>query len=357
MLRPTLQDVRFLRPRGFSPALLLLLVTLLTASAHAQLSEGSGAGLGDSGVRGANNTIQGNIFYPSGRRADKRLQVRISSVRGLDYSTMSDENGSFSFRRLPGGTYYVTVDAGKEYLPVTETVSVLDQLRNTSGQTYIIQVQLQPRPSGEGGAGVLNAALAGVPEAAREFYEKAVKSAQTGDNRKAVEFLKKAVDLYPQFMLAYNELGVQYFRLGDLNNASDALTQAIKLSPDTFSPRLNYGIVLFYKKQYQGAAEELDRSLKINETSGIAHLFRGRLFVKANDFDKAEKEFLRAVSLGGEVGEAHRFLGAIYNERGDYGRALQELETYLKVSPNVKDAEQVRQIIRELRTKAAASRD
>jgi Flp pilus assembly protein TadD len=351
---PALQAIRIRRPWDIFSALLLL--PLLTATAYAQLSDGPG--LGDSGVRGANNIIQGNLFYPSGRRFDRKLQVRISSVRGLDFSTLSDENGSFSFRRLPGGTYYVTVDAGKEYLPVNETVNIVETFRTTSSQTYAVQIQLQLKSTSEGKPGVLNAGFAGVPKAALELYEKARKAAQSGDNKKAIEALKEAIAVHPQFTLAYNELGVQYFKQGNLADAGDALNEAINLSPEAFSPRLNNAIVLFYKKQYQSAGEELDHAIKINDTSAIAHLFRGRVFVKTDNFAKAEPEFLRAISLGGgdEINEAHRFLAGIYNEQGNYPLALKELETYLKASPKVKDAEQIRKIIQELRSKAATSK-
>ena len=334
----------------------LLLAALFSATAYGQIGEG--AGLGDAGVRNANNSIQGNIFEPNGRRFERRLQIRLSSVRGIDFSTMSNENGSFSFRRLPAGTYTITVDAGREYVPMTESVYVYENFRTQSGQTYVVQFQLQMKPTNEARASVVNAALAGVPKAALEFYESAAKSAQTGDSKKAVELLKSAIEIYPQFMLAHNELGVQYFKLGDLDKAAPALREAIKLSPETFSPRFNHGVVLFYKKQYQSAGEELDHALKVNGSSAVAHLFRGRVFIKVKEFAKAEQEFRRALSLGGggEINEAHRFLGGIYNEQGHYARALQELETYLKLSPNVKDAEEIRLIIQELRAKTTTSK-
>ena len=47
--------------------------------------------------------------------------------------------------------------------------------------------------------------------------------------------------------------------------------------------------------------------------------------------------------------EAHRFLGGIYREQRNYTRAIAELETYLKLVPNTRDGDQIRQIIRELR--------
>jgi regulator of sirC expression with transglutaminase-like and TPR domain len=48
---------------------------------------------------------------------------------------------------------------------------------------------------------------------------------------------------------------------------------------------------------------------------------------------------------------AHRYLGALYSERGDKARGVQELETYLRLVPNARDAEQIREIIKGLRAK------
>lgn len=335
---------------------LLSLVALCAAQAQAQMG-GIDPDPGDRGT-GGQNVIQGRVFFPSGRLVDRRLKVRLIGTTGTDMFTMTDDNGTFSFRRLAGGSYTLTVDAGKEYQPVSERVDIIQPNRRAaSGTTYTVQIQLQAKLMGDGSPSVLNTSFAGVPKPALDLYQKALKSAQAGDNKEAVELLKSAIKLHPQFALAHNELGVQHVKLGDLNNAVAALREAIKFSPDAFSPRLNYGIVLFYKKQYQDAGEELDRALKVNETSAIAHLFRGRAFIKTNDFAKAEREFQRALSLsgGGEINEAHRFLGGIYNEQGKYALALQELETYLKISPNVKDAEQIRKIIQELRAKATTA--
>jgi len=56
----------------------------------------------------------------------------------------------------------------------------------------------------------------------------------------------------------------------------------------------------------------------------------------------------RAIALGrDEVKDAHRFLGAIYLQRGERERGVAELETYLKLAPKARDAEQVRQIVRQ----------
>ena len=306
---------------------------------------------GDRGS-GGRSTIQGRVFFPSGRTVDQRLKVTLSSVGSGEFFAYTDDSAAFSFRRLANGTYTVIVDAGKEYLPARETVVIAEPTRRGgNGSVFTVQLQLQLKGNVSNKAALLDAALAAVPKPARDEYQKALQAEQEGDSRRAVEHLKNAVNLFPQFVLAYNELGAQYFRLGQLDDAAGALTRASKIDPNAFSPRLNYGIVLFYKGQYQEANAQLARALEINETSGRAHLFRGRTFIRLNNLETAAKDFLRAVALGGspDINEAHRFLGGIYREQRNYARAVEELESYLKLVPNTKDADQIRQIIRELR--------
>src|SRR5205085_4163914 len=196
-------------------------------------------------------TIQGRVFFPSGRTVDHRLKVTLTSVAAGEFFAYTDDSGAFSCRRLSNGTYTVVVDAGREYLPGRETVVIAEPTRRGGiGSTFMVQLQLQLREEASNRAALLDAALANVPQPARDEYHKALQSEQEGDSKKAVEHLKNAINFFPEFMLAYNEIGVLYFRLGQLDDATEALNHAISIDPTAFSPRLNYGIVLFYKKQY-----------------------------------------------------------------------------------------------------------
>lgn len=299
---------------------------------------------------GGQSTIEGRIYYPSGRTMDKRLRVRLTGLRIGEFFTMTDDSGAFSFRRIAGGSYVVSVEAGKEYEPVNETVDILD-VRGQFPRSYSLQIQLRPKStSGSQKNAVMNAALAAVPRAAAELYQKALESDRAGDTKKAIEQLKSAISLYPDFLLAFNELGVQYWKCGQLDKAAEALRFALKLAPDGFSQRLNYGIVLVHMRQFKEAEPELRRALEKNEGSAMAHYYLGRALATLRRFDEGEKELQRAIALGGEeTNAAHRYLGAIYNDRGDTKRAISELETYLKLVPSAKDAAQIREILQQLK--------
>jgi len=113
--------------RHFFGRLLLatfLLMTVYKATAFAQMG-GIDGDPGDPGT-GGKNTIQGTIFLASGQRLDRRVKVKLTGLAGAEQFQMSDDSGSFSFRRLQGGKYTLVIDAGKEFEIATESVDIID---------------------------------------------------------------------------------------------------------------------------------------------------------------------------------------------------------------------------------------
>ncbi|HEV7397018.1 MAG TPA: tetratricopeptide repeat protein [Pyrinomonadaceae bacterium] len=322
---------------------ILLIMVLAGKSLLAQTS-GLDPDVGNPGL-GGQSIIQGRIFSPSGNPLNRRVRVKVRSVRGGPLSVMSDDNGAFTLVRLTAGTYDFTVDAGSDFEVANESVEV-----STNGQTAYIQIRLKSNISATAHApGVVNAALADVPKPALDLYEQALQSSQAGEHKKAIDQLKKALDVAPEFVPALNELGMQYVGLNDLNKAAGFLQQAVKLAPDTFIPRLNNGLVLLLQKKYQPAEAELRLAISRNDSSPAAHEYLGRSLIGLGKLDEAEKELKRALELGGEqAANAHRYLGALYMQRGEDTRAIAELQEYLRLQPNVKDAAQIKQIIKEL---------
>lgn len=315
----------------------------------------------DSTGTGGTHVIQGRLYFPSGRRADVRLRVKLQSSNTGDLAVMADINGNFAFRGLAPGSYTVVVEGGDEYETARESVFIDTEVRSRTGispppitrpYTVLIYLQLKRDNKAENKPGVYNAALANVPEAARNLYMQAIESIRTGDSKKATDQLRAAISIYPDFGLAYNELGVQYLKLNETSKAVEALAQAVRLTPDAFAPRLNYGIALLEKKSFTEAEEHLRQAVKKNDASPLAHYYLALTLLNRRGYDEAEKELQRSVELGGDgLSLAHKYLGGLYWRRKDYKRAAAELEAYLKLSPKASDAEQIRGTIKELRSK------
>jgi tetratricopeptide (TPR) repeat protein len=350
------------RPQAFRLSRILFAALLLLAPLTIASAQGVGAGR-DIADTGGNNVITGRLFYPTKPAGDIRVKVMLESNSSPTITTTTNADGVFKFSGVNAGYYTVVVDAGDQYEIVREQVNIEKSLNYSSGSA---QVPIYLRPKGSGPAakpGVMNAALAGVPKPAVDSYQKGLEFAQKGDSKKAAEQLSKAVELYPQFALALNELGVQYLRLGQPDKAAEALQSATKIMPDEFSPRLNYGIALLNQKKFVEAETELRQALKKNNDSPTAHMYLGIALLttsrdeKTRQYDmekyaEAQKELETAVSTGkDEVAMAHRYLGGIYSGNKDYKRAADEIETYLKLSPKAPDAERLREVVKDLRKK------
>ena len=323
-------------------------------------AQGSGR---DTTGTGGSSIITGKIFFPSGRRADGTIQVKLTSYTSADITVIADSSGSFTFTSIAPGNYTVEVNAGKEYEIAHERVDVDQPLQPPRGQDtsltvvsttrrYTVMVTLQPKASESNGKpSVVNAALAEVPDDARALYEKALTVSQNGDTAKAIENLKSAISIYPKFPLALNQLGVEYLKTGDARRAVEPLRSATKLSPDAFSPKLNLGIALLETRDFSEADAQLRQALRISSTPA-AHMYLGLTLVGTKKYDEAQHELETAISTGGEnLGQAHRYLGGIYWSKHDNKRAIDEFEAYLRLTPNAPDAERVRGTIKELRAK------
>lgn len=310
---------------------------------------------------GGNHIIQGKIFFPSGRRAEGVIQIKLQSYTSAEITTLADSSGSFSFSSLAPGNYTVVVDAGADYEVAREGVTVDSDLilprsgvsLNPGTRRYTVMITLQAKAGTRVQASVVNAALAEVPETARSLYEKALDLSKAGESSKAIDNLKTAISLYPKFPLALNELGVQYLKIGQANNAIEPLKSAVKLSPGAFIPQLNLGIALLETQQFADAETQLREALKLNDKAPTAHMYLGIALIRVKRYDEARNELELAIRNGGEnLALVHRYLGGLYMNEGRNREAADELEKYLRLDPKAPNEERIRHTIKELRGKS-----
>jgi len=334
---------------------ILLGVLLISPSVYAQ-----GSGRLSTGTGGI-HLIQGYIFFPSGRRAEGTIIVRLQSLQYGELQLIPDSSGAFTFSSLAPGSYTVIIDAGSEYEIFREGVFIdTDADTSRTGarlppttRRYTVMAHLAPKiRAGVGKPSVVNAALAAVPDKARKLYERGVEEARSENPGKAANTLKEAVTLYPNFPLALNELGVQYLKLRQVNKAIDILREAVRLSPDNAPSRLNLGIALLESKQFPHAEEQLREAVKHNNNSATGHMYLGIALLRQSKFDEAERELLVATQANAaQLGMANYYLGGLYWRKKDYPRAVEQLEKYLASTPNAPDAERVRATIKDFRSR------
>lgn len=123
--------------------LTLPLLLVLCDMAHAQGGVGGTRGLPDSA--GGIHTIQGHVYYPSGRRAGSGILVKLEGNVNGSRSTSTDGDGSFLFTSLPVAQYTVVIDGGPDYEPVNEAVTIYGTTGGSglrTGQTIVLDIHL-----------------------------------------------------------------------------------------------------------------------------------------------------------------------------------------------------------------------
>ncbi len=284
--------------------------------------------------------------------------MKLESNSSTELTALANPDGKFSFTRLRPDSYTIVVKGGDEFADARETVAI-----GNSGPVpaqgnpfdyahplvYEVQIYLQPKRLTERAAAT-NAALAKVPQPARDLFKQATDSASAGQTARAIDQLKRAIAQAPNFELAYSEIGVQYLKLGQAAKAAEALQQAVKLAPDDSEARLNYGIALVNLKRSSEAEQQLRQAIQKEASSSTAHYYLGLALMNQKQFAEAEAEFKISITNSNDgIAAAHKYLGGIYWHNQQNARAADELEKYLKLDPQAADAAKIRGTIKELR--------
>jgi Flp pilus assembly protein TadD len=294
-----------------------------------------------------NNMIQGRVHFPSGQVVDnKTVKLSLESVSTFgNMTTVADQDGTFRFRGLVPGDYTVVADAGKEYETARETVNI-DRGVSPGGKIVQVAIQLKYKIDAS------NPAFASVPSDALSAYQKGAAAAKKGDSKQAVEFLSKAVTIYPNFAIALNDLGLQYMKLVQLAKAGETFEALLKLKPTDAGAHLNLGIVRFNEKKFEDAETHLREALKLKSSGPTAYYYLGLTLLSLKRYAESEQQLQLAISNGGEnLALAHKYLGGLYMSLQKNQQAAEELEKYLKLDPKATDAERIKGTIKDLRSK------
>lgn len=300
-------------------------------------------------TRTGRGSIRGRVVMPGGAFVGENVKVSLLTLRGTEATIYTDGQGWFEFPALVPGNYEVQIEtAGVEYEVVNQPVQVF------RGAPSIITVSLRPKSAETKRAASPSISVgefgADVPKNARKEFQLASKAAQDNKSDEAIQHLRNAISIYPNFVMARSDLGAQLLAQGKLEEASEELRAAIRIDDKAFNPRLNLGIVLVGQHEFAEAAETLNRALSLNSDSPAARLYSGMAQMGLGNLDEAEKHFKAAYTLGGSSYSVALFhLGQVYMNKGERDQALHAFESYLHASPAAANADQVRKLIAMLR--------
>jgi len=294
-------------------------------------------------------SINGNIVLPNGAYLNERARITLQTDRGVRSNVYTDTRGHFQFSGLTPAIYEVVVEADGDRFEIAKaTVEVFPNAPS------ILNINLKEKRA-SGSANRATAISTGeldpaIPGPARKEFGRASDASNSGKTQEAIAHLRKAIAIYPGYLMAHNDLGAQLLSEGKLEEASEEFRRAIQIDPKAFNPRLNLGIVLVQRRQFPEASGMLKTALALQPNSPPARLYSGLALEGSGDLNGAEQELKIAHDLGGATYATALFhLGQIYVNRGERERGRKMLESYLREAPNGPDAAHARKTITVLR--------
>ncbi len=308
------------------------------------------------------NTISGHVFSNS-RSPVPDVYVELLNDLNVNLNrTKTNGSGFYTFRNLTDGRYRVRVlPYGTDYMEQVQEIQLysISMLPGAGADTQQVDFYLKVNANANAGPfaappGTVFAQE--VPEEAKKLYEAGVKVLRDKNEKEGFQSLKRALEIFPDYYLALDRLGTEYVVRGYFEAAYILLTKATEVNSRSYSSTFGLGLAQYHLKRTDEAVETLQRAVTLFNKSINGYLWLGMALKRAGKLDQAEASFKRANELGkGKVADVHWQLAGLYGEQKRYREAADSLELFLKNRPDARDAEKIRQVIKQLREKAGSA--
>jgi len=131
------------------------------------------------------------------------------------------------------------------------------------------------------------------------------------------------------------------------------LQELVRQNPKNLNAWIGLGNSLMDSGRFPEAVDAYQKALEIDPKNTDVRVDMGTCYRSAGQPDSAAEEYKKAIASNPGHPNAHRNLGIVLafdlkNKR----EAIREFEEYLKVAPNAPDAQQISQLIAELKKPA-----
>jgi Tfp pilus assembly protein PilF len=286
------------------------------------------------------------VHLPNEQPPPYPIQVELMSASGIPITqSFTHGDGRADFRDVPEGTYRVRV-SGSDYVTVMSDVFTI--LHNEHLHTENVHINAKPSPDQKPN-NPISANELQVPEKARNLLQKALQQFDGGASDDAIQSLRAAIAIYPQYAQAYNNLGIVLISKDDTKGATDAFNNALKADNKFVPAMINLARLQLRERELPKAQASLETALT-NEPlnpEALTLLANVQFFQGHYSEAVAAVNRLHAAPHSG-FADAHLVAAEALQKTGNNQQAIEQCQFFLKESPNSPRAEQVRSAIKVL---------
>lgn len=325
------------------------------------------------GAQQQEQSIRGKVHSSTGVNSAWIIVRLLTSSSEPVMLAVTNNAGEFLFSGLKE-TGYLIVVAAPGYQTATEKINLKGRASSVSADgVRTLEIVLRPDSRAATAATSQPAFTQNVPKAAQDAFERAMRMGKAGRKQVANTMLQEALRIYPDYFDAHFALGNEFMKAGRIADAIIELEEASRINPRDDRVYQTFGALLLKQGKYEVAAAVFAEASRLNPAEPLHPLMRAQALIDyASAIDAQSSESAVVVVVRNDaLNEAERNLvlandksdnrlaatvhfqrARLYQKRGERERAADELDQYLLANPTVKNAVEVREVIRRLRTPA-----
>ena len=299
--------------------------------------------------------VEGTVYGPDSK-AMANCTVTLQNHAGAQIDQdITKSDGRYRFAGVLAGIYYISVKPAEsglqQVLQKIELINTGINVTNYSKERF--DFSLNRTAASERSSVVGTVFAQAVPPDAENEYRSAVTSIAKGEREAAVVKLKRAIELFPTYFLALQQLGLVYIDTEKDQQAIEPLKKSLEVNPRSAQSHLGLGMAYVNLDHSKEAIKELNEALALDRREFRSYLYLGMALINTGKLEEAEKSLKEAYSIGGptHARTAHLYLASIYSTRKEYQKAIAELEKYLHENPKAPNASKIQEAIAKMKAK------
>ena len=158
--------------------------------------------------------------------------------------------------------------------------------------------------------------LAWAEESAEEWFKKGIESVKEKNYEKAIYYFNKTIELYPDNVPSYSNLGYIYNIKEMWDEAIEAYKKALTINPDDINIHHDLGFSLYKKGLIDDAIEEFKKSIALDSEYAPPYQLLGIIYIEKKMFDQAIPVLKKALEIEPYYPIGHCKLGLAYKKTG-----------------------------------------
>jgi tetratricopeptide (TPR) repeat protein len=160
-----------------------------------------------------------------------------------------------------------------------------------------------------------------------------------GENNKAMDALRLAIQVHPEHAKAHNDLCILFLKAGNVQDAMKEYQKAVELNlnKDNLDLHNNFGNILATQGHYDEAIIQYNQALLIQPHDAVVHSNLALILLRQGKTDDALNHFREVIRLQPDNAKAHYQLALILKQKGLTEEANRHYQGPIRINPEYRD--------------------